>query len=272
MRLDLHIHTTASDGTWTPEQVSRGARVGGLDVIAIADHDTVAAVHPAREAAAQMDVQVIPALEASSTWQNREIHILGYFVDLDAPGLVGHTRRASELREARMREILSKLHDQGVEVPFEDVEHAAGAHRVNLGRPHLARALVSLGYATSVSEAFTRLIGDDRPAFVPTRLVAPEEAVALILESGGIPVWAHPPGDLMDVVLPRLVQAGLRGLEVYRPSHDRNDVLRLEAVCRSTGLLCSGGSDWHTPEGGAALGDFHVTADEVEALLEAGGM
>lgn len=272
MRLDLHIHTTASDGAWSPEEVVRGARRGGLDVIAIADHDTVAAVHPARAAGANADVQVIPALEASSTWQSREIHILGYFVDPDAPVLVRHTRKAGELREARMREILAKLAVQGIEISFEEVEEAAGTHRVNIARPHLARALVNRGFATSVTDAFASLIGDHCAAFVPTRLVVPEEAVALILESGGIPVWAHPPGDVMDVLLPRLMQAGLRGLEVYRPSHDRNDVLRLEAVCRSTGLLCSGGSDWHTPEGGTALGDFHVTADEVEELLAEGGI
>lgn len=272
MRLDLHIHTAASDGVWSPEEVVRGARRGRLDVIAITDHDTVAAVHPARAAAAALDVQVIPALEASSTWHDREIHILGYFVDPDADVLLEHTRRARDLREGRMREILSRLKGEGIEVSFEEVERAAGTHRVNLARPHLARALVSRGYATSVSDAFARFIGDDRPAFVPTRLVAPEEAVAIILRSGGIPVWAHPPGDVMDVLLPRLMQAGLKGLEVYRPSHDRNDVLRLEAVCRSSGLLRSGGSDWHTPEGGTALGDFHVAAEEVEGLLAAGGM
>lgn len=272
MRLDLHIHTTASDGAWTPEQVVRGARRGGLDVIAIADHDTVAAVQAARAAAAELDVQVIPALEASSTWENREIHILGYFVDPEMPALVAHTGRAAELRESRMRQMLSKLEEQGIAVSFEEVEEAAGERRVNIGRPHLARALVKRGFATSVTDAFARLIGDHCAAFVPTRLVAPDEAVALILESGGLPVWAHPPGDLMDALLPRLMKAGLRGLEVYRPSHDRNDVLRLEAVCRSTGLLCSGGSDWHTPESGSTLGDFHVTGDEVERLLTAGGM
>ena len=96
--------------------------------------------------------------------------------------------------------------------------------------------------------------------------------MALILEAGGIPVWAHPPGDVIDALLPGLVRAGLRGLETYRPTHGRNDVLRLEAICRSAGLLKSGGSDWHTPESGYALGDFHVTGDEVEKLLAEGGI
>lgn len=272
MRLDLHIHTTASDGAWSPGQVVRGARRGGLDVIAIADHDTTAAVEAAQAAGEEADVQVIPALEASSTYGDREIHILGYFVDVHSPALVRQTRHAAERREARMQEMVERLAGQGIEVPFEEVERAAGEDRVNLARPHLARALVKLGHATSVSDAFFSLIGDNQPAFVPTRLGEPQEAVALILEAGGLPVWAHPPGDLMDALLPKLMRAGLRGVEVYRPSHDRNDVLRLEAVCRTTGLLASGGSDWHTPESGNALGDFHVTADEVERLLAAGGM
>jgi predicted metal-dependent phosphoesterase TrpH len=272
MRLDLHIHTTASDGAWSAAKVVAGARSGGLDVIAVADHDTVAAVEAAQTAGVAVDVQVVPALEASSTYQNREIHILGYFVDVRSEALVRQTRRALERREVRMREMLVRLERQGIEVPFEEVERAAGEDRVNLARPHLARALVTLGHATSVAEAFLSLIGDTRPAFVPTALGEPQEAIALILEAGGIPVWAHPPGDLMDVLLPKLIGAGLRGVEVYRPSHDRNDVLRLEGVCRTTGLLASGGSDWHSPESGNALGDFHVTADEVERLLAAGGM
>lgn len=272
MRLDLHIHTTASDGAWPPEKVVRGASDGGLDVIAIADHDTTAGLAAAQAAGVTCDVQVIPALEVSSTYGDREIHVLGYFVDPAAPPLERHTRRAGELREARMREMLARLGSQGVEVTFEEVESAAGPERVNIGRPHLARALVTGGYATSVLDAFNRLIGDQHPAFVPTRLLEPEQAVALILEAEGIPVWAHPPGDVIDALLPGLVRAGLRGLETYRPTHGRNDVLRLEAICRSAGLLKSGGSDWHTPESGFALGDFHVTGDEVEKLLAEGGI
>ncbi|MDP2959066.1 MAG: PHP domain-containing protein [Longimicrobiales bacterium] len=272
MRLDLHIHTTASDGAWTPEKVVEGAVRGGLDVIAIADHDTTAAVWAAQASGATRNVQVIPALEMSSTWVGREIHVLGYFVDPESPALVAHERRALRLREERMKEMLSRLAGQGIEVAYESVESAAGPDRVNLGRPHLARALVAGGHATSVPDAFNTLIGDQHPAFVPTRLLEPTEAVALILEGGGLPVWAHPPADVLDSLLPGLVRSGLRGLEVYRPSHSRNDVIRLEGVCRTTGLVMSGGSDWHSPDSGAALGSFHVTADEVEKLLVAGGM
>ena len=272
MRLDLHIHTTASDGAWSPEKVVAGAARGGLDVIAIADHDTTAGVAAAQAAGAECNVQVVPALEVSSTHEGRDIHVLGYFVDPLAEALQAHARRAGTLREARMREMIARLATQGIEVTFEDVDAAAGPERVNIGRPHLARALVTRGYASSVLDAFNSLIGDQHAAFVPTALLDPMEAVGLVLAGGGIPVWAHPPGDTIDALLPRLVRAGLRGLEIYRPTHGRSDVLRLEAICRSTGLLRSGGSDWHTPESGYVLGDFHVTGDEVEKLLAAGGM
>jgi predicted metal-dependent phosphoesterase TrpH len=272
MRLDLHIHTSASDGAWSAEDVVSGAVAGGLDVIAIADHDTTAAVGAARAAGANRNLQVIPALEVSSTWQAREIHVLGYFVDATAPALRAHGERAVTLRRERMKEMISRLAAEGIEVSYEDVEGAAGPNRVNLGRPHLAKVLVAGGYVSSVSEAFDRLIGDHHPAFVPTRLLDPAGAVGLILEGGGLPVWAHPPAELIDSLLPGLMKAGLQGLEVYRPTHSRNDVIRLEGICRSTGLVTSGGSDWHTPDSGMALGDFHVTADEVEKLLTAGGM
>lgn len=245
---------------------------GGLDVIALADHDTTAGVGPAQEAAAGKSLQVIPAIEVSSTWQGREVHVLGYFVDPQAPGLVAHGRRALTVREERMRRMVERLAAQGIGVTFDEVEAAAGPDRVNIGRPHLAKALVKGGHATSVPDAFNTLIGDQHPAFVPTELLGPVDAVALIAASGGIPVWAHPPGDLLDALLPVLLREGLRGLEVYRPNNSRSDVVRLEGICRTAGLLLTGGSDWHTPDYGVPLGAFHVTGDEVEKLLAAGGM
>ncbi len=128
------------------------------------------------------------------------------------------------------------------------------------------------GYVTTVPEAFDRYIGDGHAAFLPTSLLSPEEAIELILDAGGIPVWAHPPEDRVESLLPRLVQAGLRGLEVYRPRHPARYTLRLEGLCRAWKLLMSGGSDWHGPDRGFELGDFFVSAEEVSALLEEGGM
>jgi predicted metal-dependent phosphoesterase TrpH len=272
VRLDLHIHSTASDGAWTPEAVVRAAARGGLDVIALADHDTTAGVAAATAVAREVDVQVVPALEVSSTHAGRDVHVLGYFVAPDAPALCAHAARAMERRAERMRDMLEKLAALGVDLTYDAVERAAGPGPVVIGRPHLAQAMVAAGYASSVQDAFNRYIGDQSPSFVPTHLMGSVEAVEVVIAGGGVPVWAHPPGDMLDTLLTSLIEAGLRGLEVYRPKHQRADVLRLEAACRSHGLLMSGGSDWHTPDGGTSLGDFSVTGDEVEDLLAAGGM
>lgn len=272
MRLDLHIHTTASDGAWSPAEVVRGAIAGRLDVIAVTDHDTTAGVAGAREAAEGQPLQVIPGIEVSSAWHGRDVHVLGYFVDPAAPGLLRHAERARSRRDARMREMIERLDRQGVSVTFDAVERAAGPDRVVIGRPHLAKALVEAGYASSVPETFRTLIGDDSEAFVPAHLLDPMEAVAVVRESGGVAIWAHPPGDLVDELLPDLTAAGLAGLEVYRPRSRRSELLRLETICRTTGLLPSGGSDWHGPDGGSALGDFYLNADEVEGLLKEGGI
>ncbi len=272
MRLDLHVHTTASDGAWSASQVVEGAARGGLDVIALADHDTTAAVGAARNAGSAARVQVVPAIEVSSTHRGRDIHVLGYFVDPESDALLAHRSRATQVRAERMETMIQRLREQGIEVAFEEVEEAAGPDRGSLGRPHLAKVLVAHGHASSVPNAFDRLIGDDLPAFVPTELLSPHAAVELVLEGGGVPVWAHPPADLLDGLLPSLLGAGLRGLEVYRPTHRPADILRLEGICRSRGLLASGGSDWHTPDSGTSLGDFFVTADEIEGLLAVGGL
>ena len=272
MRLDLHIHSSASDGALPPQDVLALCEAARLDVIALADHDTTAGIRRLYQRGIEGPIQVVPALEVSSTLDSRELHFLGYFLDPYAEVIYRHEERAVRLRDKRMRGMIQLLGNQGIEVAIEAVAAAAGPDGTALSRPHLARALVGAGYVTSVPEAFDRYIGDGHPAFLPTSLLSPEEAIQLILDSGGIPVWAHPPEDRVESLLPRLVQAGLRGLEVYRPRHSARYILRLEGLCRAWKLLMTGGSDWHGPDRGSELGDFFVTAEEVSALLEEGGM
>lgn len=272
MRLDLHIHSTASDGACAPGAVVRKAVDGRLDVIALADHDTAAGVSAAREAARGLPIHIVPALEVSSTWQGHDIHVLGYFVDLERPVLEAHDRKARRLRDERMRAMIDRLGAMGVEVSYETVLEVAGPDRHTLGRPHLARALEAEGHVRSVPEAFRRYIGDDCEAFIPTDVQGPEAAVELILEAGGVPVWAHPPDEVVEPLLPDLVEAGLRGLEAYRPRHRRSTVDKLLREAARHDLVVSGGSDWHGHERGPDLGSFYVTADEISALLKEGGM
>ena len=268
MRIDLHLHSTASDGTLSPAELVDAAVAAHLDLIALSDHDTVGGVPGAMEAAQGLPVEVIPALEVSSTWGDREIHILGYDVDPAEARLARHTVRAAELRADRIRKMTVLLEGQGVHVALDAVVEAAGPEAYALGRPHLARALVAAGYVGSVPEAFDRYIGDAHPAFLPTRLVTPDEAVGLIRDAGGTAVWAHPPQDLVDELLPALVRAGLRGLEVYRPRTGSDRMLRLENVARTSGLIRTGGSDWHGAEINGPLGTFWVTEEEVGGFLD----
>ncbi len=271
MDLDLHLHSTASDGTLSPGDVVAAALAARLDVISLTDHDTTAGIAPAKEAAAGHPLEIIPGIEVSATWDRGEIHVLGYFVDPSHPGMVAHGKWAGARRVQRMQTMVGRLQESGIDVEMEDVEAAAGAERGSLARPHLARALVEKGVVDSVYEAFDRFIGDEHQAYEPTRLLAPEAAVELIREAGGIAVWAHPPMDQLDALLPRLVEAGLRGIETYRPRNPRDRTLLLERRARSAGLLVTGGSDWHGPEGGE-LGQFRVSSKEVSAFLEEGGM
>ena len=249
-----------------------GAVEAGLDVIAITDHDTVAGVARAQQAARDLRIEVLPGIEVSSTHGLTDVHVLGYFFDPSSTVLLEHGRVAGARRVDRMREMIERLDRMDVQISYEAVQNAAGPEGVVIGRPHLAKALVGAGYAKSVWDAFDRLIGDESEAFVPTHLLEPTEAVELVLEAGGIPVWAHPPAQLVDSLLPLLIEAGLRGLEVYRPRPKTSDVRRLESICKTNGLLMSGGSDWHNPQPGRALGDFYVSADEIEDLLHAGGL
>jgi predicted metal-dependent phosphoesterase TrpH len=250
----------------------RGAARGGLDVIALSDHDTMAGFRTAEAVGRELDVEVVPAIEVSSTHRGRDVHVLGYFVDPEADSIGAHARRASRRRQERMHEILDRLREQGIDIPYEAVQEAAGPDTTVIGRPHLAKALVAAGHVSSVPEAFNTLIGDQHRAFVSTELLEPAGAVELIRAAGGVAVWAHPPGDLVDELMPILMRAGLGGLEVYRPRYGRAEIARYEGICKTAGLAMSGGSDWHSPDGGAALGDFFVNGDEVEKLLAAGGM
>ncbi|MEX2528945.1 MAG: PHP domain-containing protein [Gemmatimonadota bacterium] len=273
MRLDLHTHTTASDGAFSPSQLIEAAVAGRLDAVAITDHDSVEGVDEALQAAQDLPLEVIPGIEVSSTLDGREVHMLGYFVDLSNAPLRAHGHRASNRREERLREMIQRLEeDEGLSIPFETVLDAAGPEQFTLGRPHLARAMTTLGFVASPDEAFLRYLSNDHPAYVPTDLVTPAEAVELIQQAGGVSVWAHPGREDLSVLLSDLVDAGLQGLEVFRPRNSARWVLELEGLARHYGLVVSGGSDWHGPAGGSDLGDFHVGADEVGRLLELGGL
>ncbi len=268
MRIDLHIHSTVSDGALAPAEVVEAAVAGRLDVVALADHDTTAGIAEARRAA-RGRLEVVPAIEVSSTHGDAEIHILGYLVDPDHPALVRHATQAVERRDERMQGMIRRLEALGVAIDYEDVVAAAGAGPV--GRPHLARALVDAGYVRTVQEAFDRFLADGGPAFLPTELLTPRDAIELIHAAGGVAVWAHPPFEVLERELGDFVDWGLEGIECYRPMNTKSQTRRLEDAARAHGLLTTGGSDWHG-EWSGPLGSFAVDRPHVAALLELVGI
>jgi 3',5'-nucleoside bisphosphate phosphatase len=270
MRIDLHLHSTASDGAVAPHEVVARARDGGLDVIALADHDTTAGIQGA-VASAGTDLRVIPAIEISADHAGRDLHVLGYFVDPAAPALERYVARARGVREERIREMIERLAALDVAVDFEAVLTEAGPDSGALARPHLARVLRAAGHVATVSEAFDRYIGDDGPAYVAARLLDVPGAIQLIHEAGGIAVWAHPPTSLVDAVLPAFVEAGLDGVECYRPRIPEPDLQRLLHRVRRHRLVATGGSDWHG-EWHGDLGSFYLQREQVADFLQLGGL
>jgi hypothetical protein len=270
VRIDLHLHSTASDGSLSPSALVWAARSAGLHVIALTDHDTASGLEAA-ERAAEGAVHVIPGIELSTTHDAAELHMLGYFIDRAYPALRAYERDATQRRGARMRGMIERLGTLGVNVAYEEVLAAAGSDHVAIGRPHLARALVQRGYAQSFADAFDRFIGDRSPAFLPTQLLTPAAAIDLIHGCGGLAVWAHPRGAVLQRDIRRFVEWGLDGIECFRPRCPAEECLSLEAAAKAHGLLVTGGSDWHGSWHGR-LGEFSMTRDEVGAFLERGGI
>lgn len=270
MKIDLHLHSTASDGSLSPSALVWAARSGGLDVIALTDHDTCTGIDEALGSLPD-NLHLIPGIELSTTLDGAELHILGYFIDHNHPRLVEHARTAAERRSARVRNMLGLLADRGINLSYDDVLAAAGTSTGVLGRPHVARALQRAGHVQTIGEAFDRLIGDSGPCFLPTELLDPRSAIELIIEAGGISAWAHPRYDQFERLLPQLMEWGIQGVECIRPRSLPSEIQFYEGTTKEKNLLVTGGSDWHGSWHGR-LGDWSVTHDEVEDLLAAGGM
>ena len=264
MHLDLHVHSTCSDGTLALAAVVAAAGRAGLGMIALADHDTDAGVEPARAAGAQTGVAVLAAIEITCVRDGREVHLLGYGFRPGDPGIAALTARAAEARRERLAALVERLVALGVRITVADVTTEPECRSV--GRLHLARALVRGGQAGSISEAFGRFIGDGAPAYVPSRGPDVGDAIGAVAGAGGCPVWAHP--ALEDARwFPALAERGLAGVEALRPALDPHGSVELEQAARAAGLVVTGGSDWHGTAR-PALGSWFVTEKHVGAFLE----
>ncbi|NEP17912.1 MAG: PHP domain-containing protein [Leptolyngbya sp. SIO4C1] len=250
--LELHCHTTYSDGTLTPAQLVELAIANGVKALAITDHDTVAGWNDAIAAAQTHALEIVPGIELSTVYNGRSMHILGFYPDpqtLQAPlqeRIAGRKRRAQKMAE--------KLAAMGCPIQLPQMRGGMAP-----GRPHIASALVAAGHVSSRREAFDRFLRDDGPAYVPYEKFTAKEGIELLKRCGAVPVWAHPylfRGGTVETVLPQLVSDGLMGVEVYHPHHSPSEQRRLEEYCQQYGLLMTGGSDYHGPELEAKRRDF----------------
>jgi len=268
MDADLHLHTTASDGTCNPEELVKLAARVGLAAIAITDHDNVAGIEPALQVAATLGVEVIPGVEINTEWHSLEIHILGYYVDWRDESFLNLLAGLRESRLGRLDRMLDRLRSVGIHLARDRVLAISG--EAGVGRPHVARAMVEAGYVASEKEAFERFLAQGQVAYVPRAKLTPVEAVGEILRVKGIPVLAHPGLLSHDEIIPDLIAAGLLGLEVFYPEHSEETVARYLALAKAKGLLVTGGSDWHGQEvSRRPLGSFRVPYGLVQGLKRA---
>src|SRR5574341_930511 len=247
-RLDLHLHTTYSDGSLSPAEVLRLAQKAGVSALSITDHDIVDGIPEAIEAGARLGIDIIPGVEVSSRYKDTELHILGYFLDRQDPLLLSRLAHLRAGRHDRNPRIVEKLNALGLALTYDEVKACAGSDSV--GRPHIARVLMEKGYVKSAKEAFDRFLGEDKPAYVPRELPEPAEAIAWIREARGLPVLAHPTwvkesAEGLFKLCERLKGEGLRGIEAHYSTHKPQQTTDYLDMARRLDLLVTGGSDFH---------------------------
>ena len=246
--IDLHLHSTASDGLYAPAEVVRLASEAGLTRIGLVDHDTTGGLDEALAAGERLGVTVVPGIEINTDLPDKqgEAHMLGYYIEYDAPDFQRALNVLREARERRGERMVEKLRSQGVDVTWERVREIAQG---SVGRPHVARALIEKGYASDVSNAFDKWLSPGRPGYIPRYKLTPENAVRLIKSARGVPVLAHPANirDLESQLLPSLVMVGMQGLECYYGDYDDATVTRMLKLADVYHLVPTGGSDYHGP-------------------------
>ncbi len=254
VRIDLHVHTRASDGVLGPGDVVLRAHRQDVGILAITDHDSVAGVPAAQRAGFRLGVTVVPGLELGCKWGLEEVHILGLWINVGNPLLRASLRKLQLAREKRVQGIVGRLQRLGVPVSRSQVRRLAAGGVP--GRVHVARALMEMKVVLSVDEAFGRFLAPGRPGYVPRYRLHPQQALALVQTAGGLSVLAHP-GSMNIAFLSTLQSWGLNGVEVFTPHHRAVQTRRWHRWCRLRGLLPTGGSDFHgLPEEGGELGSF----------------
>lgn len=247
--IDLHSHTTASDGSCTPTELVLLAKQVGLAALGISDHDTVGGLEEATVAAVEQGIDLVPCIEISVDYPQGEFHLLGYYVDFRNPDFLSRIQYLQDMRFNRNGVMLKKMHDLGFHITMEDIEAEAGGGQI--GRPHMARALMKKGYISSVQEGFDKYLADGKPLHVPKVKLSPAEAIDLVHSAGGLAVVAHPKymeyptEEGLSDELGRLKDAGLDGLECYYSQHTEAETEQYLRLAEHYGFLVTAGSDFH---------------------------
>ncbi|RPH79653.1 MAG: PHP domain-containing protein [Nitrospiraceae bacterium] len=276
-RIDLHLHTTHSDGSFSAAEVLRFAHKAGVTALAITDHDIVSGIPEAIATGAELGIEIIPGVEISSCVGKTELHILGYCMDWQDPELSRRLATLRASRHTRNPQIIERLRSLGLDITYEEVRTLAGTDSV--GRPHIARLLIEKKYVTSAKDAFDRYLSEGRPAYVARELPQPADAIAWIRAAGGVAVLAHPTwakvsGEGLNTLLATLKAEGLGGIEVHYSTHSKRQTTEYLDLAKRLDLLVTGGSDFHgitkpDIEVGTGLGDLKVSEKLLDPLKKA---
>jgi len=263
--VDMHVHTSYSDSTYSPEKVLRVSKEAGLAAVGICDHDSVDGIREALEFEDRYGVEVVPGIELSTEHRNMEIHILGYFFDWNDLQFQALLKTIQEVRKWRAEMMVTKLQQLGFDIEFDEV--LAESKKGAVGRPHIARVMLKRGYVGTLDEAFDQYLKYGGPAYVPKYNMIPEEAVRLIKKLRGISVLAHPKfSNLTEEEIEQLIKAGLKGIEAYHARHTPEETQEYLELAKKFDLLVTGGSDSHGDED--PIGCVKIPYEHVQRLKE----
>ncbi|MBQ3642633.1 PHP domain-containing protein [bacterium] len=248
MKVDLHIHTTYSDGSFSPEKIVDTALDVGLEAIAITDHDNILSHKIASDYAKDKPIKILPGVEINTLYKGYEVHILGYFMDFQDSDFQKLIKTQQQARIKQTKEIIALLAKRaGIKITFESIVNQV-AEGGSIGRPHIAKAITNAGGTSSSIEAYNKYINDNSNVYVQRKTVSTFEAVEVIYEAGGIPVFAHPYDvDIADQLIKEMMNFGLRGIEAYHRKHSPAIIEYFSTLAEKYGLIVTGGSDFHTP-------------------------
>lgn len=264
-KVDLHTHTSYSDGFYSPKDLLLNAKSNGIETISITDHDSVNGIREAIEFGKEIGIEVIPGLEISSDIRDKEVHLLAYFIDIDNTELEHYLNFFREERIKRAHRIVKKLNALGLALTIEDV--LAKAKNSALGRPHIAQAMLEKGLVNNYYEAFNKYIGNGCPAFEKKVHVSPQSAFKIISDAGGLSFIAHP-GNMPETIIKELIEEGVDGIEVIHPSHSNQLMHYYRGIVNQYYLLESGGSDFHggKREDDKNLGKFFTSQSKLNEM------